>query len=106
MKTYIVIAALLLAGLPPTASRAEKPAIAFFNEGSASFIKGNREDALARVKEGLVPYPDDYRLLALKKAIEENQQQQQQQQQQDQQQEKEKQDKEKQEQEQKKQQQQ
>jgi len=49
----------------------------YFNRGSAQFIKGHRDEALAEVNSGLQLYPDDYYLQALKKAIEENKQQQQ-----------------------------
>ena len=49
----------------------------YFNRGSAHFIKGQRDEALAEVKAGLNLYPDDYYLQALKKAIEEDKQQQQ-----------------------------
>jgi Ca-activated chloride channel family protein len=82
MTTLRHILPLLVVLAVPCPGRASEPASAYFNDGAARFIKGEREEALAKVKEGLVLYPEDYPLLALKKAIEENQQQEQQQQQQ------------------------
>jgi len=58
----------------------------FFNKAARSYVKTEKEQALQEVKDGLVKYPNDSKLKALKEKLEQEQQQDQQEQQQEQQQ--------------------
>ena len=76
----VILAATLIAMFAGIPAHGETQPMDYFNEGSAKFITGKKDEALAKVNEGLSVFPGDYYLLALKKAIEENKQKNQQQQ--------------------------
>ena len=80
MRRVIAILTFLASAAVVESTQTNVSSLALFNNGASPFIKEQRDEALKKVNEGLIYYPNDYRLLALKKAIEENQKQQKQQQ--------------------------
>ena len=77
--SFLAALGLLAGGL----ARAGEPSRYYFDHGAEQFTRDDIEKARAWVDEGLVLYPQDERLIALKQLLEQQQQQQQQQQDQD-----------------------
>lgn len=79
MKYRLFIAALLANATLAIAE--DEPSRFYFDHGAEQYTRDNKEKALSWVTEGLTLYPDEHKLLALKKLLEQQQQQQQEQQQ-------------------------
>lgn len=65
---------LLLLASAACAAGASEPSLYYFNHGAEQYIRDDREAAVKWVDEGLLLYPDDARLVELKRLLEQQNQ--------------------------------
>jgi hypothetical protein len=65
---------LLLLTCAACAAGASEPSLYYFNHGAEQYIRDDREAAVKWVDEGLLLYPDDARLVELKRLLEQQNQ--------------------------------